>query len=179
MDARSKALIALGRALEETGYSFVTVCPETHRRVDARAVAAGRAEARTLRDAFGWSRAFEASALPATVVDLARAAGVLVEEGSRLRSTVRFSTLRGRLFVHSAYPTLAPDAVFFGPDTYRFADLIAGHAPSAKRVVDVGCGSGAGGIVASPRAERVVLADVNGAALAFAAVNSALARCED
>jgi methylase of polypeptide subunit release factors len=179
MDARSKALIALGRALEETGYSFVTVCPETHRRVDARAGAAGRAEARTLRDAFGWSRAFEASALPATVVDLARAAGVLVEEGSRLRSTVRFSTLRGRLFVHSAYPTLAPDAVFFGPDTYRFADLIAGHAPSAKRVVDVGCGSGAGGIVASPRAERVVLADVNGAALAFAAVNSALARCED
>lgn len=175
MDERSAALVELGRALRDAGYGFVTVSPETHRRVDARAAAAGQAEARSLRDVFGWSRPFDAALLPPTVVSLARRAGVLVEDGALLRSRVRFSTLRGELFVHSAYPTLSPDAVFFGPDTYRFCDLIAAEAASARRVVDVGCGSGAGGIIAAKTAEEIVLADVNRAAVAFAEVNATLA----
>jgi methylase of polypeptide subunit release factors len=77
--------------------------------------------------------------------------------------------------VHGAYPTDQADAVFFGPDTYRFCALIAREVTRARRLVDVGCGSGAGGIVASPRADRVVLADINDAALAMARVNAALA----
>lgn len=180
-----EALVALGRALRESGYEFVTVTPETHRRVEARAAASGRSQARSLRDVFGWSRAFDASLLPAHVLALARAAGVLAEGGAGgalLRSRVRFSSLRGHLLVHSAYPTLAADAVFFGPDTYRYADLIAeecaAHGRRARRVVDVGCGSGAGGIVAAEHAERVVLADINGAALELAEVNAALAGLE-
>ena len=175
MDDRTRALVELGRALGSTGYSFVTVSPETHRpRVDA-AVAAGRAEARTLRDVFGWSRPFAPSVLPAAMLELARRAHVVEEDGPHLRSRVRFSSLHGELFVHSAYPTLAPDAVFFGPDTYRFADLVAREAGEARRLVDVGCGSGAGGIVAGRRAAEVVLADVNPAALALAEVNAELA----
>lgn len=184
LDDRSHALVALGRALREAGYVFVTVTPETHRRVDARAAAAGRAMARSLRDVFGWSRPFDASLLPKSMLELARAAGILVEEGSRLRSSVRFSSLGERPCVHSAYPTAAPDAVFFGPDTYRYCDLVgaeAGEKPSrrAKRVVDVGCGSGAGGIVAAYAAHHVVLADINVGALRFAAVNAVLAGIED
>lgn len=178
MDDRTAALVALGRALQDVGYGFVTVSPETHRRVDARAAAGGRARARSLRDVFGWSRPFEATLLPSGIADLARAAGVLVEEGSLLRATVRYSSLRGRLFVHSAFPTTSADAVFFGPDTYRYCDLVANeavHATRAKRVVDVGCGSGAGGIVAADDADRVVLADINPAALALATANVALA----
>lgn len=183
IDERGEALIALGRALREAGYAFVTVTPATHRRVDARAKAAGKSNATSLRDVFGWSRPFEPDAIPAKVLDLARAAGVVVEEGSRLRSTVRFSTLGDRIFVHSAYPTLAADAVFFGPDTYRYCDLVAAemsHASRrARRVVDVGCGSGAGGIVAAESADAVVLADINPAALRFSAVNAALAGLGD
>ena len=175
MDERSRALVGLGEALRDAGYSFVTVSPETHRRVEARAAGVGHVQARSLRDVFGWSRPFEPGLLPPTVLELARAAGVLVEDGPLLRSRVRFSSLRGELFVHSAYPTLAPDAVFFGPDTYRFCDLVAAQVEHARRVVDVGCGSGAGGIVASKRAERVVLADVNPAALVLAEVNAELA----
>src|SRR5207248_934976 len=38
----------------------------------------------------------------------------------RWRSLVRFSSLGDMLLVHSGFPTEAPDAVFFGPDTYRF-----------------------------------------------------------
>ncbi|CAN5857097.1 class I SAM-dependent methyltransferase [soil metagenome] len=170
-----RALVDLGRALKESGYAFVTVSPETHRRVEARAAGAGRATAQSLRDVFGWSRPFNPALLPAGLMDLARAAAVLEVEGALLRSTVRFSTLGRDLFVHSAYPTLAAGAVFFGPDTYRFCDLVRAHVAGASRAVDVGCGSGAGGIVAADHAERVVLADVNRAALAFADVNATLA----
>jgi release factor glutamine methyltransferase len=180
-DDRSAALVALGRALHEAGYDFVTVTPETHRRVDARAAASGRSSASSLRDIFGWSRPFEPSLLSPAMMDLARAAGI-VEDGALLRSRVRFSSLGERLFVHSAYPTTAADAVFFGPDTYRYCDLIVDETRRrgpATRVVDVGCGSGAGGIVAAQHAERVVLADINSGALAYAGVNAALAGIED
>ena len=179
MDERSRALVGLGRALRDTGYSFVTVTPETHRRVEARAASAGHAQARSLRDVFGWSRPFVPGLLPQKMLELARAADVLVEDAGLLRSRVRFSTLRGELFAHSAYPTLAAESVFFGPDTYRFCDLVAAQAPRGRRAVDVGCGSGAGGIIASKLVEHVVLADINPSALGLAAVNAELAGVSD
>jgi release factor glutamine methyltransferase len=178
VDDRTGSLVALGRALEDEGYAFVTVTPETHRRVMARATAAGRSSAGSLRDVFGWSLPFEPSLLPPRMMELATAAGILAREGTRLRSKVRFSLLHEHLFVHSAYPTTTGDAVFFGPDTYRYCDLVLEHARDATRLVDVGCGSGAGGIVAAERAERVVLADINREALAFAQVNVVLAGIE-
>lgn len=171
MKNRTQALVDLGRALEDSGYRFVTPTPETHRRVDARAPA----DARDVRDVFGWSRRFAPDVLPEEILALARAADVVVEEGEALRASVRFSTLHGRLFVHEAYPTLAPDSVFFGPDTYRYCDLVGLEIDRAERVVDIGCGSGAGGIVAATCAERVVLADVNPKALAYSRVNAELA----
>ncbi len=177
IDERIAPLVELGLALEEAGYAFVTGTPETHRRVNARA---GKDPvARSLRDVFGWSRPFSEDLLPRPIAELARRANVIVPAGAgRFTSKVRFSTLRGRLYVHSAYPTLDAEAVFFGPDTYRFCDLVAaelesGFAPSFG--VDVGCGAGSGGIVAAARAKRVVLADINRTALLFAAANAALA----
>ncbi len=92
-----------------------------------------------------------------------------------MRSRVRFSSLHGGLYVHSAYPTTDALAVFFGPDTYRFCRAIGRDARPARRVVDIGCGSGAGGLIAGKGAARVVLADVNDAALVCSRVNAALA----
>ena len=115
------ALVAVGAFLRQAGYHFVTPTPLTHSRVNARR---GNARARSLRDVFGWSRPFEASLLPGNLLDALRDAKALVREGSLCRSAVRFSSLGPDLFVHSAYPTTAPDAVFFGPDTYRFASLL-------------------------------------------------------
>ncbi|MDP9150051.1 MAG: class I SAM-dependent methyltransferase [Myxococcota bacterium] len=166
-----RALVELGRALASTGYSFVTVTPETHRRVNAR----GPALASSLRDVFGWSRPFEPKILPRAMMDLMADGGALVESKEGLRSSVRFSSLDGGLFVHSAFPTTAPDAVFFGPDTYRFCAAVARAAVAADRVVDVGCGSGAGGIVARRHAASAVLVDINPQALLHARVNAALA----
>lgn len=177
------ALFQLGSALRESGYSFVTVTPETHRRVEERAAARGRASARSPRDVFGWSRPFSPGVLPASLFELAERAGVLRREtGGMYRSTVRFSSLRGDLFVHSAYPTVGTDAVFFGPDTHKLADLVVrelSRGPRVGTLVDVGAGSGAVGIIASRWASRVVSVDVNPTALAYTEVNAALAGVSD
>lgn len=161
----------VGRWLRSQGYGFVTVTPETHRRILARVAG----PARDLRDAFGWSRPFEPALLPREILAALRSAGAIVERDGLLASTVRFSTLGAGLYAHSAYPTREAGAVFFGPDTYRFCALLAREVERATRVVDVGCGSGAGGLSLAARADAVVLADINPAAARLARVNATLA----
>lgn len=174
------ALLELLRALDEAGYDFVTVTPETHRRVLGRR---GPVPARDLRDVFGWSVAFEEGLLPGPVEEALRRSGMIAPEGERWRSLVRISRLHGRLFLHSAYPTDDANSVFLGPDSYRFATFLAAALPSLERVrglVDIGTGAGVGGIVAAgmrPEA-RVVLTDINPLALRFARANAAHAGVE-
>jgi methylase of polypeptide subunit release factors len=110
-----------------------------------------------------------------------RLAGVVIHHGEGWRSLVRLSSLDGHLFVHSAYPTLDADAVFFGPDTYRFANAIRSHFSfgwrTVERAVDIGCGAGPGAVLcalARPAA-RVLAVDINDAALRFTRINAALA----
>jgi SAM-dependent methyltransferase len=168
-----RALADLGLRLRDLGYRFVTPTPETHRRVNARPESA---EARTLRDVFGWSRPFRDGTLPGDVGALLGAADAVEQlPGGLRRSAVRFSSIGDRLFAHSAYPTLEADSVFFGPDTYRFVSLLRREVARARRVVDVGCGSGAGGICIADRVGELVLSDVSPRALRFAAVNAAIA----
>lgn len=170
-------LLLLGRALRQAGYSFVTPTPETIRRVNARP---GNETAHDLRGVFGWSRPFAEGVVPRELLALLERAEALedLSRGARFRSRVRFSSLEGQLFVHSAWPTVAADSVFFGPDTYRFASLLARSVVRAGRVADVGAGSGAGGILLAGRARRVVLSDINPLALRYARVNAALAGVE-
>jgi len=180
LDARQTALVELGLALRAAGYVFVTPTPETHRRVNARPP---NLEAKTLRDVFGWNRPFRPSLLPEQVLELGHRAGVLVRDvghGERWRSLVRYSTLAtpdgDLLFVHSEFPTERNDSVFFGPDSYRFAAFVRSQVPRARRLADVGCGTGVGGLVLGARVEELILGDVNAEALRFAEVNVALAR---
>ncbi len=171
-------LVELGRALLRQGYSFITPTPETHRRANRNAEARGRARGSSLRDVFGWNRPFDQGALPSPLLSLLRDANALDVRQDDLRSRVRFSTLGGRAFAHGSYPTVEDDAVFFGPDTYRFCSLITSNMVPCARVADIGCGSGAGGIVASRFARDVVLSDINDSALALARVNAAIAGLE-
>ena len=173
----SKALLELGRILGSLGYRFTTVTPATQATVNARP---SNAVARTLRDVFGWSQPFEAGTLPPDVFELMRAAEILerTPNSELWRSTVRFSSVDGLLFAHSAFPTMSKDAVFLGPDSVRFVNAITRYAPLAMRVVDVGCGTGVGGIVLARRGiglHDVVLADINEQALRLAQVNATLA----
>ena len=162
--------------LSDLHYRFVTVTPETHALVNARA---GNDLARSLRDVFGWSRPFLPEILPKDVFETLRSADACERlEGGRWRATMRVASVGHLLFVHSAFPTREQDAVFFGPDSYRFARAIRQLGASATRAVDVGCGSGVGGIVLSHFGAvdaPVVLADVNARALELARVNAAAA----
>ncbi len=175
------ALITLGRWLVARGYRFVTPTPATHARVNARPVNAWArgAEAHGVEDVLGWSRPFRPGSLP-EVEHLLDAGGALIRDGAWLRSAVRCSTLDEprAIFVHSAFPTHDAASVFFGPDTYRFVAALRRVLRPARRLVDVGCGCGAGGLAVRDRAEQIVLADINPGALRLARINAALAGAE-
>lgn len=173
-------LVRLGRWLLQQGYHFVTPTPATHARVNTRS---GLGVAQSLQDVFGWSRPFSPSLLPLPVLGWLDDGHIIESRDGLLRSKVRFSTLQDSLYVHSAYPTLDDNAVFFGPDTYRFAALIQ-RTLSHSRVrveciVDIGCGTGAGGIIAYKALKhapaQVILSDINAEALRYAHVNAELA----
>jgi release factor glutamine methyltransferase len=164
-------LAALGERLREAGYTFVTPTPQTHSRVLGR----GRS-ARTLRDVFGWNKAFSRSLIAEELLTLLGAG--LLQEGELCRSAVRYSTLGELIFAHSSFPTVEQDAVFFGPDTYRFVALLQDRVQAAGNVADVGCGSGAGGIALAARSRSVQLLDVNPRAIQFAQANADLNRVQ-
>ena len=175
---QDQALLYLAQSLRERGYHFITPTPLTHARVNQRPE---NALAEDLHDVFGWSRPFQRELLPPSLFSLMEQAGVLKACGSRWRSRVRLSSLAGQLFLHSAFPTEAADAVFFGPDTYRFASALQAHLNQHQgtiaRAVDIGCGSAAGAILtalARPQAE-VLGVDINPAALRLSRINAALA----
>ena len=176
LDPADQALLRLATAVRDTGFHFVTPTPATIARVNARP---GQEWATDLRGVFGWSRPFRPGVVPDAMLDFMQQGGVLAPCAGGARSLVRLSSLQGHLFLHSAYPTAAADAVFFGPDTYRFVRAmlphIKGNAP--RRAVDIGCGAGPGAIaVAAHYPEADVFAvDINDAALRLARINAALA----
>lgn len=181
-DTTDHALVALLRTLAERRYHFVTPTPLTHQRWLA---ARPGQVATTLREAFGWNLPFEPALLPAPLGERLSAAGIVTPSGEHLRSQVRVSSLAGRLYVHSPFPTAQAEAIFFGPDTYRFArflehELAARPPRPGARLLDVGCGSGAGGLVAAQHAvdATVVMSDINALALRTTAVNATAAGVE-
>lgn len=172
------ALRLLIETLRAADYQFITPTPASHARVNARP---GNAWARDLQGIFGWSRPFSRELLPESLIDALAAAELLTEVPGGWRSRVRVSTLGDQLFVHSAYPTDEADAVFFGPDTYRYANALEAQLRhdigAIRRAVDIGSGAGPGAIlVALARPEAEVLAvDINQRALALTRINAELA----
>jgi methylase of polypeptide subunit release factors len=177
MHLTQHALIAIGQKLRALAYRFVAVTPTTHRIVYDRAEVNG-----PLQAVFGWNRRFALEDIGSDFVELLHHASALVPCDDGFRSAVRFASIDDLVFAHSGFPTLEHDSVFFGPDTYRFVRLLrfalgdlAGM--SGLRVVDVGCGSGAGGLCAAKllgAETEITLADINPNALYFGAVNAAI-----
>lgn len=166
--------------LEDTGYHFVTVTPESHRRVLQRTT---MRQAGDLRGVFGWSLPFDEAALPPAMLQLLHDAHLLKAAelpGGSLgwKSLARVSSVCGRLYLHSAFPTTSDDSVFLGPDTSRFCLFInreLDKRDDVRRVVDIGAGAGVGGITAGARlpGAAIELVDINERALAHARVNAA------
>lgn len=174
MSGADQGLSDLLRALSMAEYRFVTATPETHRRVLERSP--GRV-AHDLRGIFGWNLTFEEGLLPAPVREALDRSGMVSLDGGLLRSRVRVASVEDRLFLHSAYPTDEADAVFFGPDSYRYVRFLAAELPRlgpVRRLVDIGAGSGVGAIVSAamlPDA-KVTATDINPLALRFARINA-------
>jgi len=173
MSPRQQALVDLLGRLKSQGYRFVTPGNPTIRTIRGRA---DKAWAADLRDVFGWSLPFRKGLLDEGLVELMQAADILEAADGGQRSALRVSSIGEALFLHSAFPTTARDAVFFGPDTYRYVRFLRERLPSwtAKLVVDIGAGGGPGGICLGrmwPQA-RILLTDVNCAALELAQVNA-------
>lgn len=168
-------LVRLLQALYKRNYRFVTVTPVTHQLVNSRPQ---NAWAKNLQDMFGWNRPFAASTPEAEIFQLMQAADIARPLPEGWQSLLRVSSLQDTLFAHSAFPTDANDAVFFGPDTYRFARAIQQALPHldspVRRAVDIGTGAGVGAILlaqALPEAE-VWGIDINEKALSLAETNA-------
>jgi methylase of polypeptide subunit release factors len=180
MHPTDQALVRLGQELKACNYHFTTITPASHRRVNART----NDRRDVLARVFGWSQPFAPAELPHHILALLEEAGALEQENGSLRSSVRFSTLGAQLFVHSAFPTDAPDSVFFGPDTYRFIRALRQAlrdfaAQGSCTVIDIGAGSGAGGLCVAGLLGRqlqpdIILADVNPKALRYSRINAIL-----
>lgn len=176
-DATSGSLLQMGRFLQEMDYRFTTVTPASHERYLAK-----RGRARTLADIFGWNLPFAPQIMPDPLFELMQSADILTLGQHGWQSTLRWSTVDSLLLAHSGYPTKSDDAVFLGPDSYRFARTINSFLQRQdkllRRVVDIGSGSGIGALLlarALPYAEVLAL-DINPKALHLSAINAQLAK---
>jgi len=182
LDDTERALVRLALAARELGYRFVTPTPATHERVNSRP---GNQWASDLRGVLGWSRPFRPEILSGELFALMQQARILGPVEGGWQSRLRLSSLDDQLYWHSAYPTTEADAVFFGPDTYRFVQAIRHcldrcETPIA-RAFDIGSGTGAGALsiaLARPAAQ-IWAGDINASALRLARVNAAVAGADN
>lgn len=170
------ALHRLLACLRRRDYRYTTITPLSHQHVLARRAGVGGS---TLRDVFGWNLPFDRETLPAELRSMLDDASLFEPVGGLWRSKVRVSSIDDALFLHSGYPTEQEDAVFFGPDTYRFVRFMrqaiaAMPLPRGARILDIGCGSGAGGLMLARECAdaELVLNDINPLALRYARINA-------
>lgn len=175
-------LMLLLTYLQMHDYRFTTISPASHEKVNNRLE---NSLANDLIDIFGWNRPFKRESVDVKLFELMQAANIAIKVGECWKSKLRVSSIDGLLFLHSAYPTLENDAVFFGPDSYRFANVIhqyfATNQQPIHRAVDIGTGSGLGAVLlalalleSEPKPE-IVAVDINNDALNLARVNMSAA----
>ncbi|CAN5125482.1 class I SAM-dependent methyltransferase [soil metagenome] len=167
------------RELAAVGYGFTTPVPTTYRRL-ALLRRREHAEARNLVDIFGWNLPFRPELIAPRVLELMREGAFLHPLPARgsFRSGLRVGSVGDALYLHSPFPAPDAHAVFFGPDSYRFVEFIRAEmerAPSPGAILDIGTGSGVGGLFAwsRARAAHLTLSDINPLALQLAKVNAA------
>lgn len=191
--------------LHSQNYAFQTVSPSSH---TAYLIRRGQVQARDLRDIFGWSLPFEADLLPSAIFELLRAHALIEQVAAQndhhsmsdtathdvpthepatqiviqvtklWHSHIRVSSLNQCLLIHSAYPTTQDNAVFFGPDTYRFVHALTQYLnakqPHIQRAIEICSGAAPAAITIAryaPHAE-VIAADINALALQYSAINA-------
>lgn len=176
-EPRQEALKALLDHLYGRNYGFVMPGRSTHAR--GRAHRPGQAIT-ALTDLFGWGRPLALPDLDRETAALARAAGVIESAGfGQIQSSLAVSRVGDCLHLHSM-PGVDGDAVFLGPDTYRFlrwVDDTLEMTGDVRVVCDIGTGSGAGAMRLATRFPQALVLglDLNPSALNLATANAAAA----
>ena len=106
-------------------------------------------------------------------------AGLLEAVNGSLISRVRATPWRGKIFWHDPPPNFRESFVFCGPDSISFAHHLEAELKRSpgrryKRALDVCTGSGIHALMLSERADRIVGADLNPRAIAYARLNARL-----
>ena len=182
MAPHHKQLVDLLSLIKCQGYQFITTTPGTHEHYLRT-----NTQANNLRDIFGWNLPFAIELIPQLNTILFDT-GMIERCGELWRSRIRISSLGNDLFLHSAFPTTESDAIFFGPDTYRFARFIRHCLEVDKQfflnnsnrplgILDIGCGTGAGGITAiralpAGKPYEITMSDINSTALDLMQANA-------
>lgn len=180
--AQQQALLFLLDFLKQRDYQFTAITPLSHQRILSRK----RQEKNTLitlRDIFGWNLAFAETDLDPALFEILKENRLIhFQDDHQWLSDVRVASLDRELFIHSSFPTLQHDSVFFGPDTYRFAyhlkQYLAARPHSFKRAVELCCGSSAAAISLAkhyPDFNEITVSDLNPKALLYSQINASFA----
>lgn len=182
--SQQRALLYLLSFLKEKHYRFTVITPLTHQRIFMRKANLS-SELRSLKDIFGWNLPFYSEDLDPQLFILLKHADLIRIENNQWLSNIRIASLEDELFIHSAFPTLDHDAVFFGPDTYRFyyhlKQYLFNQTQPLERSVELCCGASPVAITiakAFPRITEIFTADINPKALFYSQINKKFAGLE-
>lgn len=174
---QQRALHDLLNFLAQQHYRFTVITPLTHERVFIRKQNISDTP-RSLRDIFGWNLPFYQQDLDQSLFLILKNAELIHLQGQQWLSYVRVASLEDQLFIHSAFPTVETDAVFFGPDTYRFyyhlKQYLLTRSQPVKRSVELCCGTSAVAIAIAcvfPESAEIFTADINPKALLYSQIN--------
>ncbi|MFH7764903.1 methyltransferase [Acinetobacter sp. BSP-28] len=179
--AQQQALLFLLDFLKQRNYQFTAITPLSHQRILERK-GKKKNTAITLRDIFGWNLAFAETDLDPTLFAILKENQLIHLQGHQWLSDVRVASLDHELFIHSSFPTVQHDSVFFGPDTYRFAyhlkQYLTTKPQSFKRGLELCCGTSAAAInlaKSCPNLNEIIVADLNPKALLYSQINAKFA----
>lgn len=173
-------LMKLGEYLRDNGYFFTPITPAARARVLDRPHT-GFSSDGILREFFGWGRMVPLEMVPSPILLWLNSADMLElsEDGQRVRSRIRATTLGTDIYLHSTDPLVESDGVYLSPDVHQYIKFLKDHVVSAHHVVELNCGTGAGGLSLAERAEKIDLIDSSAVALDFSRVNASLTGAEN
>ncbi|TCH65732.1 class I SAM-dependent methyltransferase [Acinetobacter sp. ANC 4862] len=176
--SQQQALLFLLDFLKQRDYRFTVITPLSHQRILNRNNNT-KNKAITLRDIFGWNLAFAEKDLEPELFAILKENQLIHFQDGQWFSHVRVASLDDELFIHSSFPTIQHDAVFFGPDTYRFVyhlkQYLAGKSQLFKRGLELCCGTSAAAISIAkhyPNFNEMMVADLNPKALLYSQINA-------
>ena len=175
--SQQQALLYLLNFLKQQDYQFTAITPLSHQRILDRKQNDVNKEI-TLKDIFGWNLGFKKTDLDPALFSILEEHQLLKIQENLYLSQVRVASLNNALFIHSAFPTIEQDAVFFGPDTYRFAyhlkQYLASRSDPLKRAVELCCGTSAAAVSIAKNFldyDELIVADLNPKALLYSQMN--------